>query len=124
MTRRIAPWLILAVLLILVPRPGEALSRKVILQLKKTAATRYPQGRMEAYTVMTVKGKAYASTRGPVAAVPTVAVWELDGGIWQWVFDHPARPTDRKAVNLQYRNYGFTWKQQARLQKNWKKFPG
>lgn len=103
---------------------AEALPRSAILKLRQTAAAHYQPtgGSMRDFTVFVVRGKAFASTLGEVSGTETVAVWELDGGQWQFVFDHPRHPPEPRAVNAMYRNYGFTWKQQSRLNKNWKKF--
>jgi len=103
--------------------PADAISKTAVRQLGAAATSRYqPDGGMPWYTVLVIKGKAFASTRGEVRGMPWIALWEYNGGQWQFVYEHPAAPENPAEVTVWYRNYGFSTWQIQRLQKNWKKF--
>jgi hypothetical protein len=105
--------------------PAAALPKKTIAQLRSAATAHFKaEGSMSSYTVMIVKGKAFASTRGVVHEVPHIAIWELNGGAWQFVFEHDQPPADPKATHEMYRHYGFTQQHEARLLKGFKPFAG
>lgn len=119
---RIAVALSLAVLVLIASPSVEAITKKVILQLKYSAAQKYNPD-MTAYTVLVIKGKAFATTRGTVNGEAWVALWEYNGGRWQFVYEHPARPADPAEVARWYSSYGFKTWQRQKLQKGYKPFP-
>ena len=101
-----------------------ALPRSTIGLLRSTATQQFKDdASMTAYTVLVIKGKAFATTRGTVHGAPHVAVWELNGGHWQFVFEHDFPSADRQGMNRLYSSYGFSTVHQARLLKGWKPWP-
>jgi hypothetical protein len=94
-----------------------ALSHDVILRLHAAAHAQYADsgGVMDRYNVMIFRGKAYATTRGTVNAVATVAVWEYVPPEWHRVFDYPLTEANSAEVTQHYRSYGFTSIMQKRL---------
>lgn len=110
---------------VIAPPPAGALSKSVILRLRAAARAQYPDAGdvMRRYSVMVYRGKAYATTRGTVKGVETVAVWEYVPDAWHCIFDYPKTESASPQVTQRYRAYGFTARQQNAVLAKPKPFP-
>lgn len=111
--------------LMLILSPVQALSKTVILRLKAAARAQYdgPGDSMDRYHVMLYGGKAYGTTRGTVAGMSTIAVWEYVPPEWHRIFDYPLSDASSPDVAERYRSYGFSAAQQKRLLSQARPFP-
>lgn len=114
------------VALALATSPVGAVSKNVILRLQAAVREKYvdPGDAMGRYTVFVYRDKAYATTRGVVKGVETVAVWEYVPDQWHCVFDYPMSESTSPQVTQRYRAYGFTAKMQNKMLSSPKPFPG
>lgn len=107
-------------------RPGHGVSKTVIYRLQAAARAHYADAGdlMDRYTVYVYGGKEYATTRGLVKGVETVAVWEYVPDEWHCVFDYPLADARSSEVTQRYRAYGFTARMQNKMLASPKYFPG
>lgn len=105
--------------------PGHGVSKTVIYRLKAAARAKYsdPGDVMNRYTVYVYGGKEYATTRGVVKGVETVAVWEYVPNEWHCVFDYPKSEANSPEVVQRYRGYGFTARMQNKMLAHPRPFP-
>lgn len=110
----------------LMTRPGHGVSKTVIYRLQAAARAQYPDAGdvMDRYTMYVYGGKEYATTRGVVKGVETVAVWEYVPNEWHRVFDYPITEARSPDVTQRYRSYGFTARMQNKMLARPKYFPG
>jgi hypothetical protein len=108
---------VVAILLLVAQWPAHAISKSVILRLEAATRVQYPNpgDNMNVYTIYVYRGKAYATTRGQVKGVATIAVWEYVPNQWHCVFDYPLSDAHTHEVTMRYRNYGFNRTQQNRV---------
>lgn len=125
MSRRLSALALLCAIILTPMLPARALSQTVILRLRAAAQSQYadPGDRMNTYCVYVYRGKAYATTRGLVKGVATIAVWEYVPDQWHRIFDFPASDAHAPEVTQRWRSYGFNAAQEKRLLASPRAFP-